>query len=169
MFEYILIHFKMLSFLITLSISEEYPLIVGIKPDIKVPNPQSLVPSGALGRNHALFIIDKYNDKQITTPGGLGKFGGAYKFCEEVGKLMVYNKINSDEFNYLDHVKSLYQHKMTLDPLNECTCKAENFKSGLIIIHVSDDEPQVVEEVLNLLPNDTTVAFLASTEKLFKM
>ena len=159
---------KMLSFLFAFIRAEEYPLLVSCKRGYQVQAPNQLGISGALGDKHVCFIIDRFAKPQIRTVRELGNFGGAMRVLERYGTMKSYAAIDSNEFDFLKSLRSIYQRKMNLDSSDECTCKADNYEEGLLVVRVSDEDEYVIQEILDKVPKDVTISFLASTDKLFK-
>jgi hypothetical protein len=161
-------NFGMFSLLLLLAKSEFYPILVGTKRGFKIQTPNQLVTAGALGENHVCFVIDRFALPQIKTIRELGKFGDAMRYCEAAGSMKSFSDVDSAEFDFLKYLRSSFHKIMNLDAANECTCKADNFEEGLLIVRVTDDDPHAISEILEKVPSDVTVSFIASTDKLFK-
>ena len=160
----------MISFftLLFLSKCEEYPLLVSYKRGHSVQTPNQLAISGALGDKHVCFIIDHFAKPQIRTVRELGNYAGAMGLCERYGSVKTYSAIDSTNFDFLKSLRETYQKKMNLDSANECTCKADDYEDGLLVVRVSDEDDYVIKEILDKVPRDVTISFLASTDKLFR-
>ena len=158
----------MFSLFLLLAKSELYPLLVGAKREFKVQTPNQLVAVGALGESHVCFIIDRFALPQIKTVRELGKFGNAMRYCEMAGSMKSFSDVDSSNFDFLKYLRNSYHKVMNLDSSNECTCKADNFEEGLLVVRVTDDDSYVIAEIMEKLPKGITVSFIASTDKLFR-
>ena len=151
-----------------LSKSEEYPLLVSYKRGNSIQTPNQLGISGALGDKHICFIIDHFAKPQIRTVKELSNYGGAMGICERYGSVKMFPAIDSNDFDFLKNLREIYSKKMNLDSANECTCKADDYEDGLLVVRVSDEDDYVIKEILDKVPRDVTISFLASTDKLFR-
>ena len=158
----------MLTLLFSAAYSESYPLLVSTKKGFQIKFPNQLTLSGALGDKHVCFIIEKYSQPQISTIRALSNYGGAMRVCEQYGSTRSYSSIESNDFDFLKSLKDTYPKKMTIDSANECTCKADNYEDGLLIVRLIDEDEYVIKEILEKVPKDVTISFLASTDNLFK-
>ncbi|EAY15249.1 hypothetical protein TVAG_393920 [Trichomonas vaginalis G3] len=148
--------------------SEAYPLILSAKPGVKVSSPSDLMTLGALGDKHCCFVIERFPKPPMKSVWDLGNFANAMTVCEKKGTLKTFNNVDSNQVNFLEQLENHYSKKLTLISYDECTCKAEKFQEGLIVVRVTEDDTYIVEEVLGKLPEDVTVSFIATTENLFR-
>ena len=65
-------------------------------------------------------------------------------------------------------MRQLYPNSMIIDSGNECLCRADDYKGGLLIVRVIDEETHVIEEILSRIHKDITISFIASTKDLFR-
>lgn len=158
----------MFLFFASLVSSEQYPLIVGVKPGFQVSSPADLTTVGALGEKHCCFIIERFPKQPFKSVWQLGDFANAMSVCENKGVLKTFNNVDSDQINFLDVLRNHYNRKMNLVSYDECTCKAEKFTEGLITVRVTEDDAHIVEEVLGKLPSDVTISFIGTTQNLFR-
>lgn len=146
---------------------EQYPLIVGVKPNFQVSSPADLMNDQALGTRHCCFIIENFPNEPFKTVKQLGDFANAMNVCESKGILKTFNTLESDEFNFLNKLRNHYKRKMNLISYSECICKLERFWEGLLTVRVTASNTHMIEEVLQKIPQDVTVSFICATENLF--
>jgi len=145
-----------------------YPLLVGVPKGTSISTPSALTIPGNLGDNHVVFIIDRFKFPQISSIREITNWASAIKHCEAIGSALVYPKVESNIYNFLDQVRALYPTKMEIDSANECTCRADHYDGGLLVVRVVDNEPHVVEEILSRIRCSYSVSFMASTNELFR-
>lgn len=158
----------MFFFFIVQIFSEVYPLIISIPKGQRIETPSSLSIPGTLPDNLIIFVIDQFKYDQISTAQQLKKWGNSYKYCDENGRTTTFPKVDSNIYNFVDQMRDLYSQKMNIDSSNECLCKMDQYQGGLVIVHVTDEEPEIVPQILEKAPSGTAIAFVASTEELFK-
>lgn len=146
---------------------EKYPLILGVPKTTFAPKPEVLGASGVLPENLCIFIIDQFEEPQIRSLHELRTWGNAAAACERVGKSIEFPEVESESFDFVARMKELYEKQMFINSADECPCKIRQYRGGLVIVRVLDNEPNVVEEVRASLLSSNAIAFVASTQNLF--
>jgi hypothetical protein len=159
---------RMILFLATLCASEVYPLLLGVSKETTAATPSSLAIAGTLPPNLCLFIVDQVEIAPFRTIQELSNWASAATVCEGVGKALTFPVVESNVFNFLDAVRNLYPPEMKIDTSDECPCAIKKYSGGLVIVRVPDNDQAVVGEVVQALPWNTAIAFISSTDNLFR-
>lgn len=156
-----------LSLLICLSSSQDYPLIIGVKKGEKLG--RITESTNAIGRNHVLFIIEDYEHQPISSLVQLRSFGNVKEHTETIGYNKEY-KFNSETFNFLEYIKEKFDNRyMIYNPAKECTCKLDKYDGGLLIVRVKDGIPQDIDNTITSIDFEFTISFLARNNRLFDL
>lgn len=158
----------MLPFLLLLGSAEKYPLILGVDSETFIPNPSVLGVQGILPESVCLFVIDQFEEAQISNIRDLSNWANAREVCNGVGKAVQFPVVDSNIFNVMSTLKELYPNPMMINAANECPCKINHFRSGLVIVRVPDNEIGTVSEVVSKLEPNVAIIFVASTPTLFQ-
>ena len=145
-----------------------YPLLVSIPKGHRIETPSGLSVPGTLPDNLIIFIVDQFKFNQIKTIQQLKKWGNCYRFLDENGRISQFPSVDSNIYNFLDQMRELYPKKMNIDASSECLCKMDLYTGGLVTIHVIDADSHVIPEILKKVHEETALAFIASTEELFR-
>ena len=142
---------------------------MGMPKETIISTPSYLDIPDNLPKNLCIFIIDQFEYPQITSISQLFRWGNALSVCERFGKIVQFPAVDTNIFDIVSKMKAQYSpNVMTIDTGNQCPCKIENFKGGLVIVRIPDNEPNTLDEILPYLPDETGVAFIASTETQFR-
>lgn len=148
---------------------EKYPLILGVSEDITINSVEMLMMDDILPENLVIFIIEKYDFEQIKTADQLSDWGSIGYLCQAYGKLISFSDVDSDEINFVDLMIAQHENPLVIDTRKECVCKIRTFEKGLVIVRLFDSDPSFVTEITENLPDDVALAFVASTETLFRL
>lgn len=151
-----------------LILCDTYPLIIGVPSEVIVSTPSSLFNQGNLPENFCVIIIEKRAFQQISTFRQLLQWGDSLDICSNFGKVKEFPTVESNIVNFLDKIKGSYNEMMTIDTRKHCPCKIRDFKGGLVVVRIPDNEPETLDEIIPYLPQGTGIAFIASTPTLFK-
>lgn len=157
----------MLALIIAICRCEPYSFIMGVTSNISITNPDEVIRSDILPANVAIFIIEKYEFEQITTNDQLSDWGAVGDLCQAYGKILEFSDVDSATFNIVDALASHSKTSLLIDSRKECACKIRHFNNGLVIVRVYDNEPNIVTEITENLPDDVALVFVASTPTLF--
>ncbi|KAH0794709.1 hypothetical protein GPJ56_001461 [Histomonas meleagridis] len=142
---------------------------MGMPKETIVSTPSYLDVSENLPKNLCIFIIDKFEYPQITSISQLFNWGDALFICQKFGKVVQFPAVDTNIFDIVSKMKAQYSPNiMNIDTGNQCPCKIQSFKGGLVIVRIPDNEPNTLDEILPYLPEETGVAFIASTDTHFR-
>ncbi|KAK8866808.1 hypothetical protein M9Y10_009776 [Tritrichomonas musculus] len=150
-----------------LSLSINYPLIIGVPSDSKLKNIASFDVKENLPSNLCIFIIDQVEQPQITTIRQLMQWGNSARVCQNVGNYLQFSSLDSSKIDFVSKMRHDYEAVMDIDSKNECVCKLRYYHGGLVVIRVGDNEDIAITEALEKLPEKTSLAFVAANGELF--
>ena len=142
---------------------------MGMPKETIVSTPSYLDVPENLPKNLCIFIIDQFEYPQITSISQLYRWGDALSICERFGKVVQFKAVDPNIFDIISKMKTQYSpNVMEIDTANQCSCKIMDFQGGLVIVRIPDNESNTLNEILPYLPEETGVAFIASTETNFR-
>ena len=144
-------------------------MMVGLPKGTPVSKPSDLTIPGIMQDQCAIFVIERIENPQIENIRQLRRWGKIEDACRSLGKLVTFPDVSEDDFHVINSMKNFFPNQMIVDALNECPCKVDHYKDGLLIVHVADNEPEIFDEVLEKLPSTIPLIFVASNNELFKM
>lgn len=155
-------------FLAFLLLFIRYNLLLGVPPEVNIPSKEMIGVNGVVPHDLVIFIIDRIEQEPLDTIEKLSSFADAEEKCNRIGKALKFEDIDSDELNFLEKMREQREYKLKIDANHECACKASWYRQGLLEVRVPDTKPNIPGIVLRKIQTNVSIAFIYSTDELFK-